>query len=156
MDSPNTPPSRTKKSRPSPRRDGREAAVQYLFAYDLASEERKEPDSLEEFWSLRIARPVAREFATTIIHGVLACRTEIDAAIRERLENFAFHRLEAVDRNILRVGTWEILHADHIPPQAAVNEAIEIAKRFGTPESPRFVNGVLDQILRSRAEPPAG
>ena len=73
---------------------------------------------------------------------------EIDSMIRNQLENFSFQRLAAVDRNILRLGAFEILHASHIPPQAAINEAIEIAKRFGTDDSARFVNCVLDKILK--------
>jgi N utilization substance protein B len=103
---------------------------------------------LESFWELRTAREFAREFATELIQGIEANCSEIDAMIRNQLENFSFQRLAAVDRSILRLGTYEILFAKHIPPQAAINEAIEIAKRFGTDDSPRFVNGILDKILK--------
>ena len=81
----------------------------------------------------------------TLIGRVCA---EIDAIIKPELENFSFHRLTPVDRNILRLATYEMRFSDHIPPAAALNEAIEIAKRFGTEESPGFVNGILDTILK--------
>lgn len=149
MDSPSPRDLKPKKKAPSPRRDGREAAVQFLYGNETqsavvdASSER-----LAAFWALREAKPAAREFAETLIHGVAAHLGEIDSAIRTRLENYSLHRLAAVDRNILRLATYEILFSDHIPPQAAINEAIEIAKRFGTEDSPRFVNGILDRILK--------
>ncbi len=148
MDSSNHRDQTTKKKAPSPRRDGREAAVQYLYGNDLQGIIDYTPAKLEDFWELRAAKPVAQEFATDLIRGFIEHATEIDAAIRNQLENFSFQRLTAVDRNILRVGAYEILFADHIPPQAAINEAIEIAKRFGSDDSAGFINGILDKILK--------
>lgn len=147
MDSP-SPKKKTKKKPPSPRRDGREAAVQYLYGNDVQGEIDFSPETLAEFWELRLAKDTAKEFATKIVLGVRDHAYLIDNAIRSRLENFAFQRLTPVDRNILRVGAYEILHADYIPPQAAINEAVEIAKRFGGEESPKFINGILDRIYR--------
>ncbi len=138
----------TKKKAPSPRRDGREAAVQYLYGNDVQGVVDASPEKLETFWSLRAANAFVREFATELINGVVEHSTEIDASIRRHLENFSFQRLSVVDRNILRLGAYEILHADHIPPQAAINEAIEIAKRFGGEESAGFINGILDKVLK--------
>jgi len=106
------------------------------------------PEKLAAFWELRDARPVVREFAEELIRGVTDHAGEIDSAIRTQLENYSLQRLAAVDRNILRLGAYEVLFSSHIPPQAAINEAIEIAKRFGTEDSPRFVNGILDRILK--------
>ena len=148
MDSSNSREQTTKKKAPSPRRDGREAAVQFLYANDIQGIIDYSPEKLDDFWELRDAKPFVREFAAELIVGVLENLTGIDAAIRNQLENFSFQRLAAVDRNILRLGAFEILHANHIPPQAAINEAIEIAKRFGTDDSARFVNGILDKILK--------
>lgn len=154
MDSPN-PKKKTKKKPPSPRRDGREAAVQYLYGNDVQGEVDFSSDSMEEFWELRLAKDVAREFATQLILGVRDQAPKIDGAIRSTLENFAFHRLTPVDRNILRVGTFEVLFADYIPAQAAINEAVEIAKRFGGEDSPKFINGILDRIYHeTKAAPP--
>ena len=148
MDSTNSREKTAKKKAPSPRRDGREAAVQFLYGNDIQGIIDFSPEKLDAFWELRTAKPFVREFATELIAGVMEHLSQIDSAIRNQLENFSFQRLAAVDRNILRLGTFEILHASHIPPQAAINEAIEIAKRFGTDDSARFVNGILDKILK--------
>lgn len=152
MDSSDSPSKKPKKKAPSPRRDGREAAVQFLYANDLSGEADFSAERLAEFWELRQAKTFAREFAAALVTGIREQLPRIDAAIRERLENFSFQRLAAVDRNILRLATYEIVFSDHIPAQAAINEAIEIAKRFGTEDSPKFVNGVLDRIYHARAE----
>lgn len=148
MDSPGKSDKKSKKKAPSPRRDGREAAVQYLYGNDISGEVDFSPEKLTSFWEIRLAKSFAQEFTAELLKGVEEHLSEIDRTIREKLENFAFERLTAVDRNVLRLGCYEILFADHIPPQAAINEAIEIAKRFGTDESPKFVNGVLDRILK--------
>ncbi len=149
MDSPN-PRKKQKKKAPSPRRDGREAALQYLYGNDLQGEIDFSHETFEEFWSLRQAKDIARDFATVLLFGIRDRAPVIDQAIRETLENFAFQRLTPVDRNILRVGAYEILYADYIPPEAAINEAVEVAKRFGGEESPKFINGILDRIFQSR------
>ncbi|MDF1752638.1 MAG: transcription antitermination factor NusB [Verrucomicrobiales bacterium] len=134
--------------KPSPRRDGREAAVQYLFGHESLGEAESDKDIFELFWNLRDAKPKVQAFAEELILGVREHQEEIDASISGSLENFRMERLTPVDRNILRLGVYEMRFADYIPPQAAINEAIEIAKRFGTEDSPKFVNGVLDRILK--------
>lgn len=148
MDSPPPRDLKPKKKAPSPRRDGREAAVQFLYGNEVQGTVEVTPEKLAAFWELRDARPVVREFAEELIRGVTDHAGEIDSAIRTQLENYSLQRLAAVDRNILRLGAYEVLFSSHIPPQAAINEAIEIAKRFGTEDSPRFVNGILDRILK--------
>jgi N utilization substance protein B len=141
---------KAKKKAPSPRRDGREAAVQYLFSSDFRGEIDFSQGALDEFWELRQAKSFAQDFARDLVVGVGEHLTEIDSMIRETLENYAFQRLSVVDRNILRLGAYEVLFSEHIPPEAAINEAIEIAKRFGGEESPKFVNGILDRIHQRR------
>lgn len=126
--------------------------MQYLYARDLQGELGLPDDHPEAFWSLRLAKAPAREFAGQLLEGILVHLDELDAAIRPTLQNYTFQRLAAVDRNILRLGAYEILFGDHIPPRAAINEAIEIAKRLGNEESPSFVNGILDRVLRNRTE----
>ncbi len=150
MDSPDSKKKKPKKKAPSPRRDGREAAVQYLYGNDIQGEVDFSDDNLEAFWQLRLARPAAQDFATVIIGGVRDHLSEIDDLVREKLENFAFQRLTPVDRNILRVGAFEVLFATDIPWQVAINEAVEIAKRFGSEESPGFINGILDSLRKSQ------
>ena len=149
MDSPSSRKKKSKKA-PSPRRDGREAAVQFLYGIEAQDELLVTTEKLEEFWTLRLTKTLAREFASELTKGVSHHLSEIDGTIRDSLQNYTFERLTSVDRNILRVGSYEILFADYIPPQAAINEAIEIAKRLGNEDSPSFVNGVLDRIHKSR------
>ena len=127
------------------RRDAREAAVQYLYQRELQADET---DSLlEEFYRLRGLSPSARRFCETLLKGWMTNRAAIDAAIREHARNYEFARLSAVDRNVLRIACQELLFCEDIPPAVAINEAIEIAKKFSTGESGKFVNGVLDLSL---------
>ena len=136
-------------TKPGRRRIGREAAVQYLYCQELNPKDRTE--SLEAFWDVRPIRPEARAFAEKLIEGVLEHETEINTILTEKLENYRIERLAAVDRNILRLAIHEILHRDDIPAPVSINEAIEIAKRFGSTESSGFVNGLLDSVRKSRS-----
>ena len=91
-------------------------------------------------------KPSVREFAQPLIEGMVAHLPEIDERIRRYSENFDFHRISAVDRNIMRLAIYEMLFRDDIPPVVSINEAIELAKTFGGTESGRFVNGILDRV----------
>lgn len=133
------------------RRDAREAAVQYLYQRELQSDDSD--SQLEEFYRLRGLSPSARKFCETLLRGWAEHRNEIDDAIRANARNYEFSRLSSVDRNVLRIGCQELLFCEDIPPAVAINEAIEIAKKFSTEESGRFVNGVLDNIRKSRRKP---
>ncbi len=133
------------------RRDAREAAVQYLYQRELQADESDA--LLEDFYRLRGLSPSARKFCETLLKGWMANRTEIDAAIAQHARNYEFSRLSAVDRNVLRIACQELLFCGDIPPAVAINEAIEIAKKFSTEESGKFVNGVLDNIRRTRRAP---
>jgi transcription antitermination protein NusB len=133
------------------RRDAREAAVQYLYQRELQGDESDA--LLEEFYRLRGLSPSARRFCEALLKGWMEHRHEIDAAIREQARNYEFSRLSAVDRNVLRIACHEILFCEDIPPAVAINEAIEIAKKFSTGESGKFVNGVLDNIRKARRKP---
>ena len=133
------------------RREGREAAVQYLFQRDL--NEGPGAAGLEAFWDLRPAPAGVREFARPLIEGVILHQTALDERIRAAAENYQLHRISAVDRNILRLALYEMFHRDDIPPVVSINEAIEIAKKFGTEESGRFVNGILDRVKLELTRP---
>jgi N utilization substance protein B len=95
-----------------------------------------------------------RAQADTLVDSILTKKDDLDTTLAAIVENFAPERIDPVDRAILRLGTYEILHAE-TPPKVAMNEAIELAKRFGTTDSGRFVNGVLDKIAKQSAEPAA-
>ncbi len=133
------------------RREGREAAIQFLFQRDLNSSDERE--SLEHFWALRPATNATREFANALIHGVIAQQPAIDERIQNFSANYELHRLAAVDRNILRVAIYEMIFTEGVPPVVSINEAIEIAKRFGSEESSRFVNGILDRVKSELSRP---
>lgn len=135
-------------TKPGRRRIGREAAIQFLYSREINPDEATE--SLEAFWEVRPIRPEARTFAEKLIEGVLEHEEEIDSILTEKLENYRIERLAAVDRNILRLAIHEILHREDIPDPVSINEAIEIAKRFGSTESSSFVNGLLDSVRKSR------
>lgn len=132
------------------RREGREAAVQYLFQRDLNGSEKEDSSA---FWELRPATSNVRAFGQNLIDGVLAHQAQIDERIKNCAENYELHRIAAVDRNILRVAIYEMLFCEETPPVVSINEAIEIAKRFGNEESSRFVNGILDRIRHQLNRP---
>ena len=138
--------------KPSPRRDGREAALQFLFSHDLnkLNEDESLDSAIAAFWEIRnVGGDQAHKFANKLIQGILEHREIIDEQIIAALENYSMKRVTVVDRNLLRLAVYEISHSDHIPARAAINEAIEIAKRFGAEDSSRFVNGVLDRVLKT-------
>ncbi len=90
-------------------------------------------------------------FHDRVIRGVLDNREEIDAILSESSNNWKVHRMAFIDRNILRMAVFELRWMDEIPPRVTMNEAIEIAKRYGTPESSSFVNGILDRVAALQA-----
>lgn len=140
-----------KPKQPGTRREAREAVLQFLFSHDLNNETL--PDQCAGFWELRTARQKVRDFAEELLNGIFEHRTEIDLAIDAACQNYTLDRLAAIDRNILRLAVYEILHRGDIPVPVTLNEAIEIAKRFGSAESAGFVNGVLDRIQSEHGRP---
>lgn len=127
---------------------GRERAVQALFSLELASSDELEL-GLHRFWSSMEEQTgdAARSFAEELIRGVLANREAIDGAIRAESENWRLERMARVDRNVLRVGVYELLYTS-TPARVIINEAVEVARTFGGEGSPAFVNGILDRVAR--------
>jgi transcription antitermination protein NusB len=128
------------------RREGREAAVQLLFHWDLNVRKALDETALAGFWQLRAANQATKDFATRVANGVIAAQEAIDEKITRYTANYELKRISAVDRNILRMAIYEMLFCNDVPPIVAINEAIDIAKKFGTEESGKFVNGVLDRV----------
>jgi len=91
-----------------------------------------------------------RDYITTVFDGVLGRLSEIDRMIGERTVGWRFERLALIDRNILRIGVYELLFLDEVPPEVAMDEAVELAKKYGTDQAPSFVNGILDRIWKER------
>jgi N utilization substance protein B len=109
--------------------------------------------ALEEFWKMREAAAKTREFAAELVRGVMVHREGIDERISKVAANYELHRISPVDRNILRLAIYEMIHLSDVPPVVCINEAIEIAKKYGSEESGRFVNGLLDRLKDEAARP---
>lgn len=132
------------------RRQARECALQVLFQRDFRDIEISE--ACELFWRGHEVPEDVREFADRLIEGVWQNIAEVDSLIKKHSTNWRLDRMPAVDRNILRLAVYELIFEREIAPSVTLNEAIEIAKRFGTEESASFVNGVLDPIAHSLSE----
>jgi N utilization substance protein B len=129
------------------RRKAREIALQFLYQLDQTG--AKDPAPFEtDFWDRHPVDAEARAFAASLVRGTKAQQEKIDAMIAESAEHWDLDRMAVVDRNILRMAVYELLYEPSVPAKVAINEAIEIAKKFGTAESSRFINGVLDRIHR--------
>jgi transcription antitermination protein NusB len=158
------------------RREARERALQFLFQYDLNPPDQLE-GALEVFWESQHQAAISDEerrsalkkqeelpppspeeaavrlFADPLIQGVITHRDRIDDLIRNHVRNWELHRIAVVDRNVLRLAIYEMLHRDDIPPVVSINEAVDIAKRFSTEDSGKFVNGILDKIRGEMMRP---
>ncbi len=139
------------------RRRAREAALQFLFQDDFLDRGKSTntaelDERFDAFSLLYQVNKKARPYARKLIGGIFDKLDEIDGAIGAHATNWRLERIAATDRNLLRVAIFELLFQDDVPPQVAINEAVEIAKRFGTQESPAFINGVLDAVQQSRQQ----
>jgi N utilization substance protein B len=142
------------------RRKARESALQMLFAADVATGPADRPKApvradelVRDYWSQlgEELDEAAREFATRLVTGTLAHLTEIDERIKSRAEHWRISRMAIVDRNVLRLAVYEFLY-EPTPRTVAINEALEIARRFSTYEATQFINGILDAIKRDLDE----
>lgn len=131
----------------SRRRKAREFALQLLFSLDFSGEVLAW-DSFRDFWAAADAPKETAAFARELVTGTWQHRDEIDRIIGEIASNWSLDRITAVDRNILRLGVFELLFRDDIPPSVSINEALEIAKKFSSIDSASFINGILDQVAK--------
>jgi N utilization substance protein B len=129
------------------RRKARELALQFLYQLDLRGESEPAP-YLDEFWSRHPVEGEVREFAERLVRGTTEHRKKIDELIAQYAEHWEPDRMAVVDRNILREGIFELLWMEETPPKVAINEALDISKKFSTQESSRFINGLLDRVLK--------
>lgn len=128
------------------RSKAREIALHLLYRLELIKIDSQQ--AFEIYLENAPQKPEIVDFAKILIQGVLARQKDIDALIVEYVKNWEIERLAVIDRNILRIGCFELLFLEEIPPKVSINEAIELAKRYGDIDSPRFVNGVLDKIYK--------
>lgn len=157
------------------RREARERALQFLFQCDQNPPENLQV-ALDHFWHTqrltafleahgptwgeRVELPppsadelATRVFADPLITGTLKHLNELDDVIRKHAKNWDLHRMAVVDRNVMRLAIYEMLHREDIPPIVSINEAVDIAKRFSTADSGKFVNGILDKVKASILRP---
>lgn len=134
------------------RRKARELALQLLYQLDVQGESSAEPH-LAEFWTRHPVESDVREFTEALVRGTKEHETKIDEMISQYAENWELDRMAVVDRNILRQGIFELLWMGEVPPKVAINEALDVAKKFSTQESSRFINGILDRIHKELGPP---
>ena len=126
------------------RRQSREVALKLLYALDITRDAAKEV--VRTSWAEAMMSDEIRVFTTTLVTGVIRHRNEIDAFIQECSTNWSLERIGMVERNILRFAIYELCFLPDIPPNVTINEAVEVAKKYGTEEAPAFINGILDRI----------
>ena len=136
------------------RRQAREAALQILYLMDVGNLSLDQ--AARSFWHDNPLPPRAKDFADLLAEGAAARRKELDAVITKYAENWEIGRMASVDRNILRLAAFELLHHNDTPVSVVIDEAVEIAKTFSTQDSGKFVNGILDKIKLERPASPEG
>jgi len=129
------------------RTKSRELALQVLYQLDITQD--KPESALDNFWSTREDEDVddeVKEFTSRLVKGAFDNIEPIDKKIAEYAANWQLKRMPVVDRNILRIGCFELLYCDDIPPKVSINEAVELAKKYSGAEAGKFVNAILDKV----------
>ena len=129
------------------RSKAREVALCLLYQIEITKFDFKQ--ALANYCENFPQRSEIIDFSSLLAKGVLENLPKIDSLIKTYVKNWEIKRMAVVDRNVLRIATFELFFLDDIPPKVSINEAIELAKRFGDIDSPRFVNGILDKIYKS-------
>ena len=133
------------------RTKAREYALQILYALDITNDDPA--DCVRRFWEgNEESSGEVKKFASGLVIGVSDNKKEIDEMIAKYATNWHLDRMAVIDRNVLRFAAYELLYAKDIPPKVSINEAIDIAKKFGGPDSGKFVNGVLDKINKTECK----
>ena len=135
------------------RTKARDIAIQILYELDIKKETAE--SLLEEYWQRPALEDLAdkdiKSFTTALVEGTIKNKEEIDKIISSYAQNWELKRMAVIDRNILRMGTYELLFLEDIPPKVSINEAVELAKKYGDTDSSKFVNGVIDKIKKEKA-----
>ena len=125
-------------------------ALQILYQMDIAGESADVV--LGRFWEGMEHGPEERDFAIQLVRGTVENLAKIDALIAEHSEHWEINRMPAIDRSILRSAAYELLYRDDIPRKVAINEAVEMAHMFSTPDSGKFINAIMDKLMEHRPE----
>lgn len=130
----------------------RECALKILYRIEIAKDSAE--DSIKDFWSKPEA-PIdeqVKSFARTLVNGTCENISKIDPVISKYADNWTISRMAVIDKNILRMAIFEMLFSQDIPPNVSINEAIELAKRYGDVDSGKFVNGILDKVKKTECK----
>lgn len=128
----------------------REWMLQLLYGWEVSGSEESLPSYSERVLADRVVAERAREHLRRLISVLDETQADVDRTVQNAMSNWRLDRLAAIDRNILRIGTVELLHFDQVPEKVAIHEAILLAEKYGSEDSPRFVNGVLDAVYHGR------
>lgn len=134
------------------RRKARESALQFLFQDDFAEVDKRRKEFAERFelfCNLYQVNRKARPYTQQLLQGIWQNCDHIDNLISRCAKNWRLERIAITDRNLLRIGVYEMVYCDDVPSQVAINEAVEIAKRYGSEDSPAFINGILDAVKKA-------
>lgn len=131
------------------RSKGRGVCLQMLYQVDMNPD--VEAMTVREMIDEQISDEALQEFTWNLFSGVLEQRNMLDEKIIEVAENWSLHRMPPTDRNILRMGCYELFFSD-VPPRVVIDEAIELAKKFGTAQSSQFINGILDRLIPEQGD----
>lgn len=123
-------------------------ALRVLYAWESRGRDADLLEVLEEFLTQRLIAPGRRGYMRRLVETVGQDLDGLDRSIQESLTNWRLERISVIDRNVLRLGAVELLRFEDVPPRVAIQEALRLAERYGTDQSPRFVNGVLDGMMR--------
>ena len=135
----------------STRRDAREWVIQLLFHLDMNPVDTNV--AFDDFWKERTPDAASRAFAEELVRGTVSHLSELDAVLQEKAQNWSLARMGGVERNVLRMAVYELLHRRDIPPVVTINEAVDIAKYFSGAESGHFINGILDRVREGLDRP---
>ncbi len=128
------------------RRSSREQALKFLYQFEFNGGEFEE--QMQQFGERLTGGEEVKGFMQELVEKVLSHKEEIDTLLQKYSEHWTLDRMTVIDRNILRLGVCELIHDRSIPPKVAINEAVEIAKKYGSEESPDFINGILDKVYK--------
>ncbi len=129
------------------RRYSRELVIQFLYLTEM--NEGEIANQLEAFWENNSCKEEdVQSFTEDILKDIFDHKKEIDAQLEKYSDNWTLSRMAVIDRNLLRMAASELMYSKTVPPKVAIDEAVEIAKKYGTADSPNFINGVLDRILK--------
>ena len=128
------------------RRSSRELVVKFLYLIDMNRD--KVEDQLKEFWEHTPCQKEIQVYADEILHKFFERREDVDRLIEKFSENWTLPRMAVIDRNLLRMAACEILFCRDTPPKVVIDEAVEIAKKYGSADSPNFINGILDRVMK--------